>query len=123
MDTLRVTSNTVTRMPILVLAGLFWLTLIGSAQSSRITGVAPLTAKVGDVVSAKGEGIGPANVDELYLTNAGEDVKVAMVEQSENMIKFRVPAGVKAGRWALMIHMKSGSGTRFFEQPVKLTVE
>jgi len=28
---------------------------------------------VGDVVSASGEGIGPANVDELYLTNAGLD--------------------------------------------------
>jgi hypothetical protein len=78
---------------------------------------------VGDVVSASGEGIGPANVDELYLTNAGQDAKVAVVEQSENLIKFRVPAGVKAGRWALMIHMKSGSGARLFEQPVKVTVE
>ena len=82
-----------------------------------------LTAKRGDVVSASGEGIGRADVYELYLTNAGQDAKVAMVEQSENLIQFRVLASVKAGRWALMIHMESASVARLFEQPVEVTVE
>jgi len=45
------------------------------------------------------------------------------LSRAENLIKFRVPAGVKARRWTLMIHMTSGSGARLFEQPVKVTVE
>jgi hypothetical protein len=97
--------------------------LTGRAQSVRITSVDPPSARVGEVVSATGEGIGPANVDELYLTNDVEDAKLTMIEQTDKLIKFKVPAGVKPGRWALMIHTKSGSGTKLFEQPVKVTVE
>ena len=113
------------RFPILAigLAALLLFPLTGAAQSVEITSVDPPTAKVGDVVSATGEGIGSANVDELYLTNDAQDAKVTMIEQTDKLIKFKVPAGVKPGRWALMIHTKSGSGTKLFEQPVKVTIE
>ena len=105
------------------LAALILFPLSGTAQSVQITSVDPPTAKVGDVVSAIGEGIGSANVDALYLTNDVQDAKVTMIEQTDKLIKFKVPGGVKPGRWALMIHMKSGGGTRLLEQPVKVTVE
>lgn len=113
------------RFPILAigLAALLLFPLAGAAQSVQITSVDPPTAKVGDVVSAIGEGIGSANVDALYLTNDGQDAKVPMIEQTDKLIKFKVPASIKPGRWALMIHTKSGSGPRFFEQPVKVTIE
>jgi hypothetical protein len=75
------------------------------------------------VVSASGEGMDPANVDELYLTNGTDDIKVEMTQQTDKLIKFKVPSGVKAGRWALMVHVKSGSGPKLIEQPVKVTVE
>jgi hypothetical protein len=107
----------------LVLAGLALFPPAGKGQSTRITSVDPLTAKAGDVVSAKGEGMDPANVDELYLTNGTDDIKVEMTQQTDKLIKFKVPSGVKAGRWALMVHLKSGSGPRLIEQPVKVTVE
>lgn len=110
-------------IPAIGLAALFLFSFTGSAQTARITSVDPPTAKVGDVVSASGEGIGSANVDELYLTNAVRDAKVSMIEQTDKLIKFKVPVGIKPGRWALMIHATSGSGTKLFEQPVKVTVE
>jgi hypothetical protein len=107
----------------ITLTGLFLFPLTARAQDTRITSVDPLTAKVGDLVRAHGEGIGPANVDELYLTNDVQDVKVEMIEQSDKLMKFKVPTGVKPGRWALMTHMKSGSGPKLIEQPVKVTVK
>src|SRR5712692_8600014 len=110
-------------LPLLVLAGLLLFALAGRGQSTRITSVDPLTAKAGDVVSANGEGMDPANVDQLYLTNGTDDIKVEMTEQTDKLIKFKVPTGVKAGRWALMVHVKSGNGPKLIEQPVKVTVE
>jgi hypothetical protein len=125
MSTRTATRSVVVRFPSLVigLAGLLLFTVRASAQPSHITSVDPLTVKVGAVVSAKGEGIGPAIVDELYLTNTEQDVKVDIINQTEKLITFKVPVGLKPGRWALMIHLKAGNGTRFFEQPIKVTVE
>jgi hypothetical protein len=115
----------VVRFPILViaLAGLLLFAVRARAQPSHITSVDPRTVKVGAVVNANGEGIGPAILDELYLTNTEQDVKVEIINQTEKLITFKVPVGMKQGRWALMIHLKAGNGTKFFEQPIKVTVE
>jgi hypothetical protein len=108
---------------LLVLATLLLSALPATAQGSHITSVAPLTARVGDTVSATGEGLGQGTVDQLYLTNSTQDVRIGMIEQTETTITFKIPIGIKPGRWALMIHLKMGTGTRLFEQPVRLTVE
>jgi hypothetical protein len=97
--------------------------LLTQAQGPRISSVNPLNAKVGQVVTANGDGVGPESVDELYLTNSTQDIKVEITEQTDKAIKFKVPTDVKPGRWALMTHLKSGTGTRLIEHPVKLTVE
>jgi hypothetical protein len=105
---------------------LLFLTLAATpatAQGSHITRVAPLTAKIGDMVRATGEGLGQGTVDQLYLTNSTQDVKIDMIEQTDTTITFKIPVGIKSGRWSLMIHLKVGTGTRLFEQPVRLTVE
>jgi len=57
------------------------------------------------------------------LTNGTDDIKVEMTQQTDKLIKFKVPSGVKAGRWALMVRLKSGKGPQLIEQPVKVTVE
>lgn len=90
------------------------------ARAQRINTVDPLSAKAGDTVSAKGEGIDKAAVDTLYLTDGTNDFKCEMIEQTATVITFKVPAGMKAGRWALMVHSTKG---QLIEQPVKLTVE
>jgi len=108
---------------VIIFAGLLLSDLPAIAQSSHIGSVNPVSAKVGDVVHAAGGALGANAVDELYLTNGAQDVKIAMMDQSETAITFKVPTGVKPGRWALMIHLKGGPGNGLFEQPVKLTVE
>jgi hypothetical protein len=104
-------------------AGLLLSAFVALAQGTRINNVDPLNAKAGQLVAANGDGVGSNTVDELYLANGTEDVKVEIAEQTDKQIKFKVPAGVKPGRWSLMTHLKSGSGPRLIEQPVKLTVE
>lgn len=99
------------------------LPLPATAEGSHINSVDPLKAKVGDVVRATGEGLGKSAVDQLYLTNSDQDVNVAITDQTETTITFKIPIGIKSGRWALMIHMKASTGTGLYEQPVKVTVE
>lgn len=93
-----------------------------SADMTKVIGIDPDTAKVGDMISVTGEGMDSASVDALYLTNDIEDVQVQIVEQQEKHIKFKVPTGVKAGRWALMLRTK-GAEPKLLEQPVKITIE
>ena len=90
-----------------------------TARATNIDTVDPATAKAGDVVAASGSDIGSDKVSELYLTTGSTDLKVEIVEQTEKTIKFKVPAAVKPGRWALMINVKS----QLMELPVKITVE
>ena len=104
----------------LVLTLLAGCLLVVSARAQSITTVDPLSAKAGDTVSAKGEGIDKAAVDTLYLTDGTNDFKCEMIEQTATGIRFKVPASMKAGRWALMVHTTKN---QLIEQPVKLTVE
>ena len=92
------------------------------AQNCRITGVDPDSGKIGDTVGAAGEAMDKSKVDELYLTDGTNDFKVQIVEQTESMIKFKIPAKIKPGRYALMIKTK-GPDVKLLEQPVRLTVE
>lgn len=105
-----------------VLAGCLLLILPHIAAASSIKSVEPETAKAGDVLTASGEEIGKINVDAMYLTNGKEDLPVEVVEQTDKSIKFKIPAGAKPGRWALMIQTK-GNQPMLIEQPVKVTVE
>ena len=105
------------------MTGLFLAALPATAQGPHITSVDPPTAKIGDTVRATGEALGQGAVDGLYLTNSAQDVKIGIIEQTETTITFKIPTGIKPGRWALMIHLKAGTGTGLFEQPVKVTVE
>jgi hypothetical protein len=91
------------------------------AQNCRITSVDPDSGKVGDVIGAAGEAIDKSKVDELYLTDGTNDIKVAIVEQTDKLIKFKVPDKMKAGRYALMIKTKAPD-VKLIEQPVRLTV-
>jgi hypothetical protein len=104
--------------PITAAAGLVILTATLTAQ--HMAAVEPDTAKVGDLVSAKGQEMDNANVDTLYLTDGVNDFKCQMVEQTATAIKFKVPETIKPGCWALMVHTRKG---QLIEQPVKLTVK
>ena len=111
------------KVAFLVLAILLALVLAPAlaAQNCRINSVDPDAAKIGDVVGATGESIDKAKVDALYLTDGTHDFKVEVVEQSDTLIKFKVPGKIKAGRYSLMIKT-AGPDPKLLEQPVKMTV-
>jgi hypothetical protein len=44
------------------------------------------------------------------------NVSEVRTKLTDKLIKFKVPAQVKPGRWALMTHMKSGSEPKLIEQ-------
>lgn len=110
---------------LLILAGIVSLLVLAPpvyAQTCRITSVDPMSGRVGDMIGAVGEGVDATNVEELYLTDGTNDIKVQMLEQTDKLIKFKIPASVKPGRYSLMIKTK-GAQPKLLEQPVKLTVE
>jgi hypothetical protein len=98
--------------------------LLLCAQSSmpQMQTVEPAAAKNGDLVTVTGENLGSAIVAALYLTDGKADVKVEIIEQAQTSIKFKVPAGMKAGRFALMVLTK-GKDAKFIEEPVKVLIE
>lgn len=96
------------------------LPLTLSADTSKVAAVQPPTAKVGDVLTATGEGLAKTSVTAVFLTNGTDDFKAEVVEQTETAVKFKVPAAVKPGRWAVMLQVKDGM---LLEQPVKVTIE
>ena len=98
------------------------LALQAQQPSPRMTGVEPESAKVGDTLTASGENLDKGNVDEVYLTAGNKDYKATITEQTATAIKLTVPAGVPAGRYALMV-LTSGKEPKLMEQPVKVTIE
>ena len=91
------------------------------AQSPRVQSVEPDTGKQGDELVVSGQNLDKGHVTDLFLTAAGKDIKVKMVEQSAESIRFSVPK-VRPGRYRLMILTK-GNDPAYLEQPVFCTVE
>lgn len=84
----------------------------------RLTGVEPATAKVGDVVTATGENLAKGTVVAIFLSDANNDYKVAVVEQTAEKIVFKV-AQVKPASYNISLQVRN----EIFIQPVRLTVE
>jgi hypothetical protein len=98
------------------------LALQAQQDSPRMTGVEPETAKAGDALTVTGERLDKDNVAEVYLTTGSKDYKGAISEQTATTIKFKVPADVPAGRYALMV-LTAGKDPKLMEQPVKVSIE
>lgn len=103
-----------------VLAAGSWL----HAQSTmpQMQSVEPASGKSGDVLTATGANLDQNTVAALYLTNGKDDIKVEITEQTASAIKFKIPAGAKSGRLALMVLTK-GANPKFIEEPVKVMIE
>jgi hypothetical protein len=84
--------------------------------------VAPESAKTGEIVTVTGENLDQTRVEAVYLTNGKEDWQVPVVEQKATVIRFKVPAEVKAGRMTIMVLMKAIEPI-LIEQPVHVTIQ
>ena len=61
-------------------------------------------------------------MDEVYLTDHTFDMKVKVLDQTEDSIEFRIPPFVKPGRLQLLVKT-AGKEPVLLEQPVYITVE
>ena len=82
--------------------------------------VTPEVAQIGQVVTGEGVAL-KSRVTDVYLTNGMKDFKVVLVEQTENMLKFKVPNGIPPGRYRLMVATPDNPPYEV-EQPAVLTV-
>ena len=103
-----------------IIVTLFALVAV-TAWAQSVQSVEPDTGKQGDELVVSGQRLDKDHVADLFLTAGGKDIKVKMVEQSAESIRFSVPK-VRPGRYKLMILTK-GSDPAYLEQPVFCTVE
>ncbi len=103
-----------------IIVTLFALVAV-TAWAQSIQSVEPDTGKQGDELVVSGQSLDKDHVADLFLTAGGKDIKVKMVEQSAESIRFSVPK-VRPGRYKLMILTK-GNDPAYLEQPVFCTVE
>ncbi len=61
-------------------------------------------------------------MDEVYLTDHTFDMKVKVLDQTDDSIEFRVPPFVKPGRLQLLVKT-TGKEPLLLEQPVYITIE
>jgi hypothetical protein len=93
-----------------------------SAQVPVMNKVQPDSGKIGSVLRINGVFLGKAKVDEVYLTDHTFDMKVKVLDQTEDSIEFRIPPSVKPGRLQLLVKT-TGHDPVLIEQPVFITVE
>ncbi len=87
----------------------------------RMASVDPDNGKAGDVLVVTGENLAKDAVGKVYLTDGKNDTQVEIVEQTATTIKFKIPAKIANGRFALMV-LTLGKDAKYIEQPVKVTV-
>jgi hypothetical protein len=93
-----------------------------SAQVPVMNTVEPDSGKIGSVLRINGVFLGKTKVDEVYLTDHTFDMKVKVLEQTDDSIQFRIPPFVKPGRLQLLVRTV-GKEPLLLEQPVYITVQ
>ena len=94
----------------------------GVGISPQVTRLEPKIAQPGTVITVTGVALGKAKVEEVFLTDHRFDMKVKVLEQTDQTLKIRVPPFVKPGRHQLLL-LTSGQNPVYLEQPVYVLVE
>jgi hypothetical protein len=92
------------------------------AQVPQMNSVAPDSGKVGTVLRAHGVFLGRDKVEGIYLSDHTLDMMVKVLNQSDNVIEFRIPPSVKPGKLQLVIKT-AGKEVYLLEQPLYVTVQ
>ena len=92
------------------------------AQVPQMNTVQPESGKIGSVLRIHGVYLGKEKVDEVYLTDHSFDMKVKVLDQTEDSIEIRIPPAAKPGRLQLLLKT-TGKNPMLLEQPVYVTVE
>lgn len=82
----------------------------------------PRIAKPGTVITITGAALDKSKVEEVFLTDHRFDMKVKVLEQSDKILKIRVPPHAKPGRQQLLM-LTSGENGAYLEMPLYVTIE
>jgi hypothetical protein len=109
---------------VMAFATVFWFVLGESlmAQTPQMKTVEPESGKIGAVLQVHGLALSKANVGEVFLTDHTLDMKVKILDQKDDLIEFRIPPSVGAGRLQLVVKT-TGKHPLLLEQPAYVTVE
>ncbi len=114
------------RALLVVLITAFVLSAAAVDQPVRPTPIvrtlAPTPVKIGEELVATGQHLGKDFVSSVYLTMGEDTFQVTIKSQTEEEIRFTVPAGVKTGRFGLMV-LTHGDVPRYIDEPVFVTIE
>ena len=91
------------------------------AQVPVVDSIDPTEAKPGAVITATGVYLDRSKVSEVYLTDGINDIRVTIVAQKAESLKFKIPNDAKAGIYNVMLATKSNPPI-LLVQPVKCTV-
>ncbi len=92
------------------------------AQVPVMHKVLPENGQIGSVLRIQGVFLGKTRVDEVYLTDHTFDMKVKVLDQTEDSIEFRIPPFVKPGRLQLLVKT-AGKEPMLLEQPVYINID
>jgi hypothetical protein len=112
-------------MKTLVQVALVFAALAGTwlkAQSPQVLRLEPRTAKPGQEIVAKGISLDTTRVEDVFLTDHKFDLKVKVLEQKGEEIRFRVPPFAKPGRMQLLL-LTAGDSPKLLEQPLYVMIE
>ncbi|MBL8233734.1 MAG: IPT/TIG domain-containing protein [Bryobacterales bacterium] len=91
-------------------------------QMPRTSTVEPAIAKPGAELTITGESLDAKVVKEVFLTDGQNDTKLAISSQTATLIKCRIPASMKTGRFGIML-LTAGADPKLIEQPLRVTIE
>ncbi|HLG98117.1 MAG TPA: hypothetical protein VKX49_17510 [Bryobacteraceae bacterium] len=100
----------------------FGLALPSAAQVPQMNTVQPESGKIGSVLRIHGLFLGKEKVDEVYLTDHTFDMKVKVLDQTEDSIEIRIPPSAKPGKLQLLVKT-TGKKPLLLEQPLYITVQ
>jgi hypothetical protein len=101
---------------------LVFLGFAASLPAQVLNTLRPNTGTVGTVLQVHGTELSKAKVDSLYLSDQTLDMMVKVLNQSDNVIEFRIPPSVKPGKFQLVIKT-AGKQPQLLEQPFYVKVE
>ena len=107
---------------IMLLALVAGLAPVAFAQVPVVNSIDPAEAPAGAVIVATGVNLDSARVAEVFLTDGVNDIKVQILQQKPESLKFKVPSDAKAGSYNVMVSTTQKPPIMLV-QPVKLMVQ
>ena len=89
---------------------------------TQVSNMEPRVVKPGSVLTITGKSLDSSKVGEVFLTDHRFDMKVKVLEQSEQVLKIRVPPFAKPGRQQLLV-LTAGENGAYLELPMYVLIE